>query len=325
MQFPLHFLMRFGKVRGLSQALCDHVEANARLEKSVNSLEAKLFKYEQVVQLMAGELRALRNGQQHDLLPIMMFSSDKKSGETAKRIFSLLRPMDVVNGRLIRRGGRNDGGYVMLDADVEMALAYSLGISNDVAWDLDMAAAGYTVYKYDGSIASLPVTHPAFRWFKLMVGTRTGIDTITLADAIDRNGHSTCDSLVLKMDIETAEWDVFQTMSQRTLSKCSQIIVELHCVYPSDYDWMAKIEAVLCKLNRSHQVIHLHANNYGCLGVMGGVVMPGTFEVTYARRRDHEFTETKKVFPTILDAPCRADAPDFYLGPLGAVPEYVCS
>jgi hypothetical protein len=49
MSIPLHFLMRFKKVKGLSQALEDHVRANKRLEEEISalriysrSLEAKL-------------------------------------------------------------------------------------------------------------------------------------------------------------------------------------------------------------------------------------------------------------------------------------------
>lgn len=330
MSIPLHFLKRFKKVRLLSQAIDDHVSASTRLQDEINelrtysrSLEIKLHEYEQLLQLMTSELHGLRDGREHHLLPIIMFSPDNKSGEAAKKVFSLLRPMDVVNGKLIRRGGQNDGGYIMLDLPTENALAYSLGISDDVAWDLDMAAAGCTVYQYDRSITSLPITHPNFKWFKLMIGTTTG--TITVADAINRNGHEALDSIILKMDIETAEWDVFHSIDEQTLSKFSQMMVEFHCFLPDSRNLIAKIEAVLRKLNRTHQIIHVHANNNGCLGIMGGVVIPDTFEVTYVRRRDHEFKDCKKVFPTALDAPCRADAPDYYLGPLGAVPEFVCS
>ena len=326
MSIPLHVLTRFKKVKGLLQALDDHVNANKRLEGHVSKLitysksqEVKLREYEQLLQLMTSELRSLRDGREHSLLPTIMFSPDHQSGETAKKVFSLLRPMDVIDGNLIRRGGQNDGGYVMLNSPTENAPAYSLGISDDVAWDLDMAAAGCTVYQYDRSIAALPTTHPNFKWFKLMIGTTTGTDTITVADAINRNGHEALNSILLKMDIETAEWDVFQSIDEQILSKFSQMIVELHCVLPNSRSLIAKIEAVLRKLNQTHQVIHVHANNNGCLGIMGGVVIPDTFEVTYVRRRDHEFTDCKKVFPTTLDAP------DYYLGPLGAVPEFVCS
>ena len=271
---------------------------------------------------MTDELQALRDARQHDLLPFIMFSPDLQSGHMAKKVLSLLRPMDVVDGKLVRRGGPNDGGYVMLNSGIENVPAYSLGIGDDVSWDLDMAAVGCTVYQYDHSVAAPPMTDPNFKWFKLMIGTTTANKTITLSDAISRNGHSDCNNIILKMDIETAEWDVLQSIDERTLSRFSQMIVELHCFYTNSCDWVAKIEAVLCKLNKTHQVMHLHANNCGYLGLMGGVVIPSTFEVTYVRRSDHEFRDCKKVFPTALDRPRRAEAPDYYLGPAGAAPEF---
>jgi hypothetical protein len=322
MPIPLRLLTRFSKFVGLAQVLDDHVIERERLDAQVNSLEIKLKEYEQLLQLMTDEFQALRDGQQHDLLPFIMFSPDLQSGQMAKKVLSLLRPMDVVDGELIRRGRPNDGGYVVLKSGTEDATVYSLGIGDDVSWDLDMAAVGCTVYQYDHSIAAPPMTDQNFKWFKLKIGTTNDNETITVADAISRNGHRECNNMILKMDIETAEWDVLQSIDERTLSQFSQIIVELHCVYTNGRDWIAKIAAVLCKVNKTHQVIHLHANNYGYLGLVGGVVIPSAFEVTDVRRGDHEFRECKKVFPTALDRPCRADAPDYYLGPAGSVPEF---
>src|SRR5208282_1114392 len=143
MAIPLHFLMRFRKVRGLSKALDDQVNANRYLEEEISTirnssqpLETRLNDYEQLLQLMSDELHALRNGRQHDLLPGIMFSPDLQSGQMAKKVLSLLRPMDVVDGSLVRKGGRNDGGYVMLNSHTENTIAYSLGIGDDVSWDL---------------------------------------------------------------------------------------------------------------------------------------------------------------------------------------------
>jgi hypothetical protein len=70
-------------------------------------------------------------------------------------------------------------------------------------------------------------------------------------------------------------------------------------------------------LNRTHQLVHLHANNCGGLILAGGVILPETFEVTYVRRRDHTFIPCTKVFPTELDMPCNHAAADYFLGAIG--------
>jgi Methyltransferase FkbM domain len=323
MGIPLRFLMRLKKIRGLCKALDDHVSANNNLEKEINelriyvkSLLSKVTERERQSELLAEELEAKRDG-----LPVYLaFSPEVQSERMAMKIFSLLRPMDVVNGRMVRRGAPNDGGYVMLDSPVRNEIAYSLGVGNDVSWDLDMATNGCTVYQYDHSIASVPTSHPNFKWFQLNVGTETDNDTITVVDAITRNGHKERQNIILKMDVEYWELDVLQSIDETTILLFAQIIVELHGIVPEDTNSITKIVTVLSKINKTHQVIHLHANNYGRLGIMGRLAIPGTFEVTYVRRRDHEFTECKKVFPTALDNPCKADARDYYLGPVGMFP-----
>jgi hypothetical protein len=119
------------------------------------------------------------------------------------------------------------------------------------------------------------------------------------------------------MDIEGAEWDVFSTIPDRTLSQFLQIVVELHGI--TNLDNSSKIITVLDKLNKYHQVTHVHANNFGSLDLISGVTLPNVVEVTYLRKYDYEFMKTYKTFPTKLDMACKRDFPDYFLGPLGVL------
>jgi hypothetical protein len=251
---------------------------------------------------------------------IIVAKPDPKLGLRAKVILSLLRPSDVTGGTLVRRGRVNDGGYVMLDSGLENTIGYSLGISDDVSWDLEMAKVGCHLYQYDHTIEALPMDHPNFHWSRNGIASTSSPDGMfkSIGDLIRANGHDQRCDLILKMDIEGFEWDVLQALPREFLIQFAQIVAEFHCFTTIDEDGgYGKITGALQKLNETHQLIHVHANNCGHLGLIGGVPLPDAFEVTYVRIADHQFEECRRVFPTPLDMPCSPDAADFYLGPMG--------
>jgi len=273
------------------------------------------------VAALAAELEA-RPARRGPKDPVIVSIPDPDLGYMAQRVLGLLRPMNVVGGTLARKGRDNDGGYVMLEYGLDNAIAYSLGIKDDVSWDLDLAARGCQIYQYDHTIDRLPFEHPNFRWFRIGIAAQSSADGVmsSLGDLMMRNGHHKRQDIIVKMDIEGAEWDVFDAMDQATLQQLSQIVVEMHNFAVRGHDLLPQIVSVLHKLGATHQPIHVHANNWGYLGLIGGTMIPDTLEVTYVRRADHSFEECKKVFPTSLDMPCNPSLADYFLGPLGALP-----
>ncbi len=255
--------------------------------------------------------------------PNIIIIPDREMGETARRVLSLMRPMDVRGTSLVRKGRANDGGYIMSNSGLENAIAYSLGINNDVSWDLAMATLGCNVFQYDHTISALPELHPLFHWFRIGIAASPSSDGMLqpLDLLIEKNGHSDRNDLILKMDIEGAEWDAIEAMSMDTLRQFSQIVIELHNVVNKASDLLPKAERVLRKLYSTHQPVHIHANNWGSLGFIDGTLIPDTIELTYVRRTDHQFEKCYKIFPTELDMPCRPEVPDYYLGPMGCLPE----
>lgn len=252
--------------------------------------------------------------------PVIVTKPHPKLAPRAKAILSLLRPADVSGGELLRRGRANDGGYVMLNSALDNAVVYSLGINDDVSWDMEMAEMGCHLFQYDHTIDALPEEHPNFHWFKTGIASSSSPDGVfkPIDDLIRVNGHSKRHDLILKMDIEGYEWDVLRVLPQETLMQFSQIVAEFHSFTTIDVDDVyERISAVLRKLNKTHRLIHIHANNCGWLGLIGGVPLPDAFEVTFVRIADHNFEDCRRIFPTALDMPCNPQAPDFYLGPMG--------
>ena len=151
----------------------------------------------------------------------------------AGRILSLLRllrPHRLQGTRKVRLGRHFDGGYVMLDLLEGTEAAYSLGINDDVSWDMDVAARGVPVFMYDHTIERLPAEHPLFNWKRIGVGGRSDPEKRieTLTELIHENGHDDATNLVLKCDIEGAEWDMYGETSNQVLRKFKQIVTEVH-------------------------------------------------------------------------------------------------
>jgi hypothetical protein len=250
--------------------------------------------------------------------PVVVNVPGVSAGVKARNILHLLRPCNVVGGSLIRKGRVNDGGYIMLDYELDTKVAYSLGIGDDVSWDLDMASIGCQVWQYDNTIESLPMEHPRFHWKKIGIASVTGDGMMSLPDIIRETGHSDKFDMILKMDIEGTEWSVFSGQDNAAvLPQFSQIVIELHKLIPDNDARYENVIAVLARINETHQCIHVHPNNWGYLGIVGGVMIPDTLEVTYVRRGDHEFERCDKTFPTELDMSCRPEVPDYFLGAVG--------
>lgn len=251
--------------------------------------------------------------------------TDSKSPELRRRaltLLSLLAPSDVAPYLSYVRMGRNwDGGYVMLDFKIDNSIAYSIGISNDVSWDLDMASRGVQVFQYDHTIPNLPQDHPNFHWRKIGVGERSAEtpDLRSIRELIEGNGHQLETNLVLKMDVEGAEWSAILETPSEILGQFSQIVVEFHTLDRIEHlPFCDMVLNCMRHLNKTHQSVHLHANNYGKCVMMGGVLVPEALEVTFVRRTDHKFTTCSKVFPTELDMPCEPNRDDIHLGAMGA-------
>jgi hypothetical protein len=237
-----------------------------------------------------------------------------------RKLLSLLKPMDVPGLSLVRKGRAFDGGYVMLDYKLESSICYSMGIADDVSWDSDMASMGCQVFQYDHTIKSFPLKHSSFHSFGIGICSQPTSDPNlkTIEELVKINQHEKEDSMIMKMDIEGAEWSVFAEIEESVIAKFSQIIVEMHGLeHAHSTRQLRKYLSVLERINRTHQIVHIHANNHGSLSLISGFPVPDTFEVSLVRRKDHEFSETKKIYPTSIDMPCDAARPDYFLGAMG--------
>jgi len=243
--------------------------------------------------------------------------------ERCERAITLLAPRVIADAQLVRLGGPNDGGYIMLDTlrPPAVTAAYSFGIGGNTSWDRAVADLGVDVFLYDHTIAA-PANLPSRCRFKPLgvTGIQKAPQLCTLHECLAANGHASRHDLALKMDVEGAEWDVLAEGASQTLEQFHQIVIEFHdlagVLDPSRHDAMI---AALAKLAATHQPVHVHAN---CMHVpiwIGDLVLPPVLEVTYVRRRDvaGRIGGPAGPFPTAIDQPNMPGWPDVYLGRFG--------
>lgn len=267
------------------------------------------------IEFVQGKQVLLESTLQRNLLSM---EDQKRSEEYAfiTRMRALFPVQQVASEKRFVRIGRNhDGGYLMLDDFAEKKIAYSIGIANDVSWDQDMVDRGLDVYMYDHTIEGLPYEHEKFHYFKIGLGAspNPAIPQLkTLSQMMTENGHMGSYGMILKIDIEGAEWDVIAEIDQELLTHFSQIVFEFHnLIFPKCEE---RIKTAMEKLNKTHQLVHLHPNNYGGYLQIGGKVLSELIEGTYLLRSEYLFTQEPLTFPTPQDEINSIYLPDIYLG-----------
>ena len=236
--------------------------------------------------------------------------------EYYKKLKELLFVKKVKNHKLIRVGARKDGGYIMLDDFETPSIAYSFGICDDVSWDNSMASKyDYQIFMYDHTIDALPYTREEFHFFKEGIAGKNSKDSPlkTLEHYIKKNNHTSKENMILKMDVEGAEWEFIETVDPKILEQFDQIIFEFHSLTRAGAD--KRILSLLEKLNETHSVIHVHGNNTSCLLQIGDTLFPDAMEVTYANKQKYEFEDYDELFlPIVLDVQCDFCRPEVGLG-----------
>ena len=230
-------------------------------------------------------------------------------------IQDLLHIYRVEGFNLTRIGRKGNAGYVMLDDFHGEKIAYSFGIGDDVVWDKDMASRGYDVFMYDHTIDGLPEENLRFHWSQIGIADGIAQDKRlkSLDELLKQNHHEDKQDMILKMDVERAEWGFLRQTSSETLSKFSQIVFELHSI--NHLENRELILEDLRKLNKTHKLIHLHACNWGYHIEIGGKKFPTVYEATYILRDKYNIADDYDPdLPLELDSPTSRLVPDIELG-----------
>jgi len=216
------------------------------------------------------------------------------------RVLELFKPYDI---DLPKRkvGPIRDGGYILADQLSSQDLI-SFGISNDVRFEKLLADAGHRCFLYDHTIAGLPDDHERFEWHKIGVSSSDdeADDLLSIKSHLDRIDHS--ERMILKIDVEGAEWDVFSTIDDETLGRFDQIAGEFHWLLElGDPTFRAKVARSMKTITRQFTLFHVHANNCRPLGFVGGFPVADVLELSFIRTDLVTPSPSTSVFPDAID------------------------
>lgn len=230
--------------------------------------------------------------------------------EARLSLFREITPVKLSNCELTRLGETHDGGYLVCGNLLgAVKSAYSYGISGYDGWGCDVSRSlGVTVHQYDCFNLTQPVCEGGRTVFHgECIGTAAGLQDgrpfDTLAGQIEKNGDAG-KNLVVKMDVEGAEWDSFLSAPAPVLQRIDQLVVEFH-----GFDQPRHRKAIL-RLKQFFHVAHLHWNNFSC--IQGKTPFPAwAYEILLVNKRIGVVDpEGRVTLPHALDSPNDASARD---------------
>lgn len=299
-------------VNWLSEEITSNRQQTTAIQDGINGLSRQVAASHQYLQDVQLWLENIFYDLKREPLPVEQERKSPAYGRM-EQIRGLLRLRDVTNVGLVRIGREHDGGYLMADDFHPGMAAYSFGICDDVSWDKDMVERGIECFMYDHTIDALPEEHELFHWSREGICGNEPVENCrTLGEFVKRNGHEGRKDLILKMDVEGAEWDAIAAAGKETLEQFSQIVFELHDMNSASA--FESILRVLRKLSETHQPVWVHGNNFADYVRCGDMVMPNALEVLFVRKSDHSFTDSMHFYPLEEDMPNNAFRSDIALG-----------
>jgi hypothetical protein len=158
-------------------------------------------------------------------------------------LYDMLQPVALSNCELERFGERHDGGYLMCgNLLTGVQAAYSYGISGYDQWGCDIATRfKVTTHQYDCFNLTQPVCVAGKTVFHAeCVAARAMTEEGRLFDSIanqmTKNGDAS-KRIVLKIDVEGAEWESLLGAPDQVLQRIDQLTVEFHWKHDGQFNW----------------------------------------------------------------------------------------
>jgi hypothetical protein len=189
---------------------------------------------------------------------------DRRTAPIREALFNELQPVPLANCTFERFGEARDGGYLLCSNLLKNVEAgYSYGISGYDGWGCDVSTRQKVpVHQYDCFNTAVPVCKTGRTIFHPecvggVARTEDGRPFDTVIGQLQKNGDA-ARHVVMKMDVEGAEWESLPALTDEALQRIDQLVMELHGVKEQKYVDVVK------RLKQFFHVAHLHINNYSC-------------------------------------------------------------
>lgn len=223
----------------------------------------------------------------------------------------------------VRYGCNRDGGYVGVEIKTDILL--SGGIGGNVSFELDFVKVNdvnavcvdslfgnkRTFTDMEDFIKNNQFKNDPYfsklQFINKLVGKEENDEFTNYSNFIEE-----FNDIALKLDIEGAEFDYINSLSNEQLNKINQIFLEVHCLDKlNDFSFFEK-------LNQNHILIHAHGNNCArrdLLFRVGESRIPKVLEVTYLHKKffSGEYKLNSEPLPSPVDFPNSKNKADLSL------------
>lgn len=229
------------------------------------------------------------------------FIVDQTDEGLIRSLIDSLHPI-ASDKKLVRMGSSNDGGYLLPDDLEGVTACFSPGVADSSSLEARCAELGMNVYMADLSVDQPAEQHERFHFTKKFVGVTSNDEFITLDQWVEDNEGRSGEDLLLQIDIEGFEYEVFLAASDQLMARFRIIVAEFHRL---DQLWAKPFfgfaSRVFEKILQTHHCVHAHPNNWRGTVKKGDIEIPINMEFTFLRKdRIGNFTYVDK-YPHPLD------------------------
>lgn len=244
----------------------------------------------------------------------------------------------IILDDLIRIGGANDGGYIVPKSVLEKTeFLLSLGVGENWSFDKDFLSINQNlkIHAYDHTVSQKKfiknIAHSVISLLFVKSTLTEVFDKVKLflsyknffsksakhfQERINHRKETNYDATVqmvfdridsnnifVKMDIEGSEYLVIDDLLKHTPNIIG-LAIEFHNTEPLRLIFADAIKKIQCH----YEIIHLHANNYGHVGMDG---LPETLELTFVKKEFCTGKERRSALPIDLDEPNNPSKEDY--------------
>jgi hypothetical protein len=192
------------------------------------------------------------------------------AADQRRAYFEMLQPVALKNCELERFGEANDGGDLMcgnLLGGVQSG--YSYGISGYDGWGCDISIKSrITVHQYDCFDPTVPeCPKGATKFHEECVGDKSETVEGRMFDTVWNqfaNNGDRSKRIVLKMDVEGAEWAALLSAPDEVFEHIDQLVIEFHGVGDERNGTQEQKRRLVQRLKQFFEIGHIHFNNATC-------------------------------------------------------------
>ena len=208
-----------------------------------------------------------------------------------KTFIELLKPYDL-GYKLIRVGEQNDGGYLLPDVLEKVKYCFSPGVGNFSQFERDLAKRNIKSFLADFKVDK-PKDIGLCDFEKKFIRSFQSDNSLEINNWIESKLNTEVQhDLMLQVDVEGAEYELINAISNKNLARFNILIFEFHNLHLIGNRYFFEIvKSSIEKIKLKFEVCHIHPNNNGFLKNIGNLKFARDIEITFLNKK---FVKDKK-------------------------------